>query len=223
MHNLNKHESEGQTLFDSVPILEYAGTFSAQKPSETPTRLVSSHLNFALLEDYVVKQNIKTIHVRRDPRDVLVSWYHFYQINKALGPFEGSWNDFYELFMKKELLYGDVIDHVNGWLSEAHHSNILYISYEEMKGNLNGVIGRLASFCNLTVTEEQINYVAEKSTFKGMSIDNKVNGETFAKRGLYNFEKGKFMRKGVIGDWKNYFTEEQIEHMEERLKEKSQV
>ena len=221
LHNLDNDDFGGKSLSEHVPILEYAGSYTPHTPSDKPTRLVSSHLNFDLLKNYVVEQNIKTIHVRRDPRDVIVSLYHFYQINKALGPFEGAWDEFYELFKKKELLYSDVIDHVNGWLNEAQRSNILYISYEEMKNDLKGVIGKVATFCNLEVTKEQIDHVAEKSTFNKMSSNGNVNGDKLVKIGLFDSEKGKFMRKGVVGDWKGYFTEEQVKHMEERLKEMS--
>ena len=217
MHNLDQDDSGGESLNGDVPILEFAGAFEPNKPSDKHTRLVSSHLNFDLLKKYVVEQSIKTIHVRRDPRDVLVSLYHFYQINKSLGPFEGTWDEFYELFKKKELLYGDVIAHLNGWLSEVHRSNILYISYEEMKNNLKRVIGKVATFCNLEVTKEQIDHVAEKSTFEEMSANSTTNGDILVKIGVFDSEKGKFMRKGIVGDWKEYFTEEQVEHMEERL------
>ena len=223
LHNLDKDDLGGKSLTDHIPLLEYAGTFSPDKPSDDPTRLASSHLNFDLLKDYVVEQNMKTIHVRRDPRDVIVSYYHFYLIIKSLGPFEGTWDEFYELFKKKELLYSDVIDHVNGWLNEAQRSNILYISYEEMKNDLKGVIGKVATFCSLEVTKEQIDHVAEKSTFKEMSANSTINGDRLVKIGMLDSEKGKFMRKGVVGDWKGYFTEEQGKHMEERLKEMSAI
>ena len=115
-----------------------------------------------------------------------------------------------------------MIEHVNGWLSEAHRDNILYISYEEMKEDIKGVIGKVATFCSLEVTKEQIENVSEKSTFKEMSTNSTINGDRLVKLGLLDSKKGKFLRKGVVGDWKGYFTEEQVEHMEERLKEMSE-
>ena len=217
LHNPGEFDLGGKQFYEVVPMIELRETYLFSDPSENPPSVLGSHLNYDLLKDYVVKQKVKTIHIRRDPRDVLVSFFNFYRMNIFFGPFEGSWDDFYDLYKNKELLCGDIIDHMNAWCKEKQHSNILYISYEDMKDDLKSVIAKIATFCDVEVTEEQINCIAENSSFEKMNDNYSVNGQLANEKGIFDFTKAKFMRKGIVGDWKEYFNEQQIEHMSERL------
>ena len=218
LHNLDDLPFGGQGFYECIPGLEFESIDPMSRFSSTP-QLLCSHLTFDLLKDHVINQKVKMIHIRRDPRDILVSYYYFYKITNSMGPYKGTWNDFYELFVQNELLYGDVIEHVNGWCKQIHHDNILYITYEEMKNNLKEIIGKVAMFCNIKVTKEQIDYVADNSSFQKMRSNYNVNGVRLAEMGMFDFEKGQFLRKGVSGDWKEHFNDKQIQHMDRRLKE----
>ena len=57
------------------------------------------------------KQVAKYIYVYRNPKDVLVSYYHFYC---TFLPCDVSWDVFFE-HRDPEGIYGNLLDHVKGW------------------------------------------------------------------------------------------------------------
>ena len=58
----------------------------------------------------------------------------------------------------------------------------------------------IANFLNKPLSDDLINLIAEQCTFNGMM----KNKPSYLLRGK---EDGpKLLRKGVVGDWKNYFT-----------------
>ena len=74
----------------------------------------------------------------------------------------------------------------------------------------------IADFLNKPLSDELLNRIAEQCTFKGMS----ENAESFL---LGRKEDGRgLLRKGVIGDWKNYFTPEHNERFEKEVLAKLQ-
>jgi len=71
----------------------------------------------------------------------------------------------------------------------------------------------IAEFVNKPLSDKLINRIAQQCTFKEM-----VNNETSY---LFPNEKSpRYLRKGVVGDWKNYFTPEQNERFEKEVLEK---
>ena len=72
----------------------------------------------------------------------------------------------------------------------------------------------IAEFLNKPLSDELINRIAEQCTFKGMT-------KGVATYKLTEREEGtSLLRKGVVGDWKNYFTPEQNDRFEKEVLEK---
>ena len=69
----------------------------------------------------------------------------------------------------------------------------------------------IAEFLNKPLSDELINRIAEQCTFKGMT----KNAESFKLSEKEN--SAILLRKGVIGDWKTYFTPEQNERFEREV------
>ena len=68
----------------------------------------------------------------------------------------------------------------------------------------------IAEFLNRPLSDELINRIAKQCTFKGMTKNEagyKLPGE----------DSSGLLRKGVVGDWKNYFTPEQDERFEKEV------
>ena len=70
----------------------------------------------------------------------------------------------------------------------------------------------IAEFLDKPLSDEVINRIAEQCTFQGM----KKNETSYA---YPNKEEKhmRFLRKGVVGDWKNYFTPELNERFEKEV------
>lgn len=102
---------------------------------------------------------------------------------------------------------------VSNIYTHAAASNILIVSYESMKKNLPQAVKTIADFLGYRLSPETISKIADQTTFKAMKKNPAGNGEYYDK---YRREKSSpFMRKGVVGDWRNYFTEEQSARMDE--------
>ena len=118
--------------------------------------------------------------------------------------YTGSFHDYLHLFRTGQVHFGSWFEHVNGWYSYAqdHPNNVLLLRYEEMKQNLKYQVKRIAAFLDLSVSEALVDEVCAKSTFKAMQNNSLANGEWIPQ--VEN--KPKHLRKGMVGDWKNYFT-----------------
>ena len=91
-------------------------------------------------------------------------------------------------------------------------------SYEEMKADLRGSVEKLAAFLGHDLDKETVESIAKQCTFSAMQKNDAVNKSYTDK-----FRKetdARFMRKGVVGDWRNHFTEEQSARMDMLVAEK---
>ena len=67
-------------------------------------------------------------------------------MNASLGKFHGTWDEFYGLFQKNSLAYGDWFDYTNGYWKLRSKSNVFIVKYEEMIEDLQGFVEKLARF-----------------------------------------------------------------------------
>ena len=176
-------------------------------------RLVKTHLYYHFFEKSLKSAKPKIIVVFRNPKDCLVSYYHFYKGNKVFGEFEGDFNDFFELYKHKRIVHGDFFDFSLSWWDHKDEDNVMFTSYEEMKKNVHDVIRKVASFLEKNITDELVNEIAVHTMFDNMKVNPMTNHADSKTMQM------SFMRKGQVGDWKNYFTTEQSELVEGRAKE----
>ena len=86
-----------------------------------------------------------------------------------------------------------------------------FLWFEQMKKDLKPVIKELASFLDYKITDEQILQIdgfLEFSAYRKFRSEYPVKSEG----------PKKFFRKGQVGDWKNHFTDEELEAWEAWIK-----
>lgn len=89
------------------------------------------------------------------------------------------------------------------------------LRFEDMKKDQASSVRKVAKFLGKDISDEQVEVLVEHLSFKKTKEDTAVNKERM--RGRYLPGKGTFMRKGHVGDWKNYFTDEMNKRMDEAI------
>lgn len=208
-----------------IPYLEYAkDDYNCSTKEELDKFYVESpfprvfklHLPYHRMPLGDRKIKPKFIYVIRTPKDVAVSYYFHY---KGLGTykFNRSWDEFFEMFFEGKVVDGSWFDHVIGWWGHRDDPNILFLKYEDMKKNLFGAVEKVAKFLGKELSTEVIERIANQTTFRSMSEKNVTYIPASATTQGTNM---KFLRKGEVGDWRNYFTDEQNRRFDDLYEKK---
>ena len=202
-----------------VPYIEFGMAVDSAMSKASP-RLLASHLPYQHLSHYVTDKKVKMIHVRREIKDTLTSYYHFHQTNPFLHHYAGTFEDFFAMFKDKELIYGDPLTYNEEWLKASKLDYILCLSYEEMKGDLQSVIRNIAAFLNISITDDIVERITQAVAMDKMKTNTYTNmANVYEDHGMKDFNINKFYRKGIVGDWKGHFNSEQLAYIENRIKE----
>ena len=172
-------------------------------------RFIKTHLHYHMLPESVFNSGAKVLYVSRDPRDACVSYYHFFRMTK-IEQYRGTFAEFRDSFTRDAVLYGPYREHVKGYLE--HSDTVLCLTYEQMHQDRASVVRKVAEFLDVALTDADVDNIVENTSFEVMKRNPDTNFQQWVKNGMFpQPDEGTFMRKGVVGDWKNYFTEEESE------------
>ena len=183
-----------------------------------PPRVMKTHLPLQLFQGMLQKYpDVKIVQTIRNPKDTLVSMFHHLRGEMNLGGFQGTWDQFFEeLVKKKRLPWGDYFQHNVEWYTfNKNRDNSLILKYEDMKKDHRGHVIKIAKFMGCDLSDKVIDIIVTKTTTKDMS--QAIN--PLIQAGGWDVEKSTFIRKGVVGDWINYFSKEQSEYVDAKTKE----
>ncbi|ETE63553.1 Amine sulfotransferase, partial [Ophiophagus hannah] len=131
LHEGHRDGTENTTLIDRAPWLE-CNIFHIDFSTRPSPRLFTSHLPYYLVPKGLQNKRGKIIYVFRNPKDVLVSTYHFTKITPVRET-PKDFDTFLEWFLSGKVPSNLWLDHVEGWYAHKSDFNILFLSYEEMK------------------------------------------------------------------------------------------
>ncbi|KFM63402.1 Estrogen sulfotransferase, testis isoform, partial [Stegodyphus mimosarum] len=221
LHNRGRPAEDHGKVLSAIPFVEQDGFPNGDRPYLA----LKYHLPFRLIP---YSNKAKYIYVARNPKDACVSYYHFL---KPLPRYHiKSFDEFFEAFLSGQIPYGHIIDHIQEWYEKRNLPNVFFTTYESLSNKTEETILDIAEFLGFhELPENIIQDVVNHSSFKFMK--NLVDGD-FMKQYLrsstgYNGNENRclsgdleprMMRKGVTGDWKNYFSEEQSKRMDECIR-----
>ncbi|KAM6161580.1 sulfotransferase 6B1-like [Erethizon dorsatum] len=183
-------------------------------------RVIPTHLSYDLLPANIKQKQCKIIYIIRNPKDTAVSLFHYYRDNPNLPHIE-TWAAFLELFLKGEVVYGSWFDHILSWEEHRNDKNILIIFYEEMKKDFSKSLKKITTFLGINVKDSEINKIAQKTSFSEMKNNSvKENYDLNHTICALTSDRNLVFRKGVVGDWINYFTSKQKRAFDEVFTEK---
>ncbi|XP_037074426.1 sulfotransferase family cytosolic 1B member 1-like [Pollicipes pollicipes] len=170
-------------------------------------RLIKTHLTYDLLPPSVHTSGTKVLYVTRDPRDVCVSYYHCTRMVNY-EKYRGTFPELRDRFVRGEVMHAPYREHVQGYL--RHADTVLCVTYEQLHADRAAVVRRVATFLGRPATDDQVESIVSHTSFGAMKENPGTNFRHWEKKGLVTAgQEGTFMRKGQVGDWRNYFTEEE--------------
>ncbi|XP_036057303.1 sulfotransferase family cytosolic 1B member 1 [Onychomys torridus] len=191
----------------TIPELRMSGV-EYLKTTPSP-RIIKTHLPTGLLPKSFWENKCKMIYLARNAKDVAVSYYHFDLMN-SVQPFPGTWEEYLEKFLAGNVAYGSWFSHVKNWWEKKTEHPLLFLYYEDLKQNPKEEIKKIANFLGKTLDKETLDRIIHHTSFEMMK-DNPLVNYTHVPPSMMDHSKSPFMRKGVVGDWKNYFTVAQNE------------
>nr|XP_044995385.1 sulfotransferase 1C2 [Jaculus jaculus]XP_044995387.1 sulfotransferase 1C2 [Jaculus jaculus] len=183
-------------------------------------RVIPTHLSYDMLPVTIKQRQCKIIYIVRNPKDTAVSLFHYYRDNPNLPSVE-TWAAFLELFLKGEVVYGSWFDHVLTWEEHKNDKNILFIFYEDMKKDFTKSLKKITAFLGISMNETEVNKIAWRTSFNEMKNNAaKENCDPNHTICALTSNRNLVFRKGVVGDWINYFTPKQKRVFDEVFTEK---
>ncbi|MEM7117156.1 MAG: sulfotransferase domain-containing protein [Chloroflexota bacterium] len=152
-----------------TPIAPLSDTSMAER-SPTGLRVIKSHL-----EDEYVPYSKEAVYISvvRDPKDVVVSTFHFENgfFERMVGG--GVPLDAYvEAFLAKGFIYANWADHVASWWRLREYENVLLLSFEAIKEEPERAIRAIAELMGVELSSDQLAKVVHKSSYAYMKANN---------------------------------------------------
>lgn len=167
----------------------------------------------------------------RDPRDVAVSQFFQWQFrmrpNKKFindYPAHGSDIDTWQFVLDKEAGVPRIVDYFNGWAEAIGQlKDVLVVRYEDMRTDPAEVLASIMAFTGTDITSEQVQEAVDFAAYENMK---KMEEDKFfkgsgarVKPGDKNNPQSFKVRKAKVGGYRDYFTDEQCEQLQELVNE----
>ncbi|KAI3807634.1 hypothetical protein L1987_23566 [Smallanthus sonchifolius] len=156
-------------------------------------RLFATHFPHKLLPSSITdpSSGCKFVYVCRDPKDVLVSMWHFLHNlrPKELPPL--SFDQVFERFCEGVTVYGSYWDHVLGFWEATFESpdKILFFKYEEIKRDPEAHVKKLAEFMGVPISVQEEEDGMVKKIVEFCSLEH-LKGLEINKTGTYRANNG---------------------------------
>merc|ERR1711892_904888 len=112
-------------------------------------------------------------------------------------------------------LYGSYWHHLHGGWKLRNEKNLKFIWYEDMKKDTKGIIEELCEFLEHPLSEEKVDELVDH-----VHVDN-MRKNPWVSPPKSKHVRMDFIRKGKVGDSKNYFTPEKAKEWNEWIEEKT--
>jgi hypothetical protein len=201
-----------RTLRDCLQWVASSFTYPRSKEeleALPPPRIFKSHMPYSMAVGGNPADNpCRYIYIARNPKDVVVSYYHFERDKSWAGEYSGSWEHWLEMFLAGRVQRGDWFDHVLSWWERRDAENIFFLKYEDLRGDFAAQVTKIAKFLGYPLSAELLSKIEEKTSFQRMRRDRFSD--------MHEIEELRdFFRSGKVGSWRDQFTVAQSDSFDE--------
>ncbi len=184
-----------------------AGIFKSSSYNKYPAGNIITplYIHYDYFEKLIKSKDYRAFFVIRDPRDIVVSWYFSTKNSHGKDGFIDKHIDaLQKLSLEDGLLYSikaltdfGLYEAMESWLNNANPENEKIVKFEDFTGS------------------NQLLHWQELLKFLGVSLPHGLMEQLLNEFGFSYWANGRdpgeeeeksHMRKGVSGDWQNYFT-----------------
>lgn len=203
---------------------EITHNISLEDFHKIPFRIIKTHASYHTLlgKDQLFFNKNKIVIVTRNPLDAAVSGYYHYnnirnyahkKINHSEIEQHIGFNSWSLMWLQGKVAFGSWFDWTHDWYNAyMEQTNIHWIFYEHLKNNTMEELIRLNQFLEFNLSLEELKTIEQMTTFETMKKQ--------AESTVYDeLNSDVHFRKGVVGDWKHYFTEEIADMYKTKLRD----
>ncbi|CAN1220556.1 Cytosolic sulfotransferase 5 [Linum perenne] len=228
-HCILFRDDEEEDMLTKVNPHSCAPSFEIRVYAEDPSfrltdidqrRLFHTHLPYSHLPSSIKShaRNCKLIYIARDPKDTLISQWHFF--NKILTPI--TLEDAAEIFCNGTYTFGPYWDHVLEYWGASQRSpeKVMFIKYEDLRRDPKPQVRKLASFLGKPFGGEEEDDVEVEKVIWRSSFD-RLKGLDANKTGMIYpvlsplLTSDLYFRRGEVGDWRNHLTPEMAKRIDD--------
>ncbi|XP_051121458.1 cytosolic sulfotransferase 12-like [Andrographis paniculata] len=183
-------------------------------------RLLHTHLPYSLLPDSVKtsSSSTKIVYLARNPKDTLISMWHFFNSILRPIPLEKA----VDFFCSGVHHYGSFFDHVAEYWIESRRrpEKILFVKYEELKSNPTAEVMKMAEFMGKALgSEDEVEKILWRCSLERLrNLEVNKNGSV-----ITCVPNRCYFRKGEVENWKDYLTPEMAERIDQITRHKLEV
>ncbi|XP_052867047.1 luciferin sulfotransferase-like [Anopheles cruzii] len=218
-NDLNFEAARAESLRTRYPFLEVSlihdvpgSSFERARDTRRP-RFIKTHLPVSMLPKAYWTVKPKTLHIRRNPKAVALSYYHH-----SRGIFyRGTMENFMQSFIREHHFYSPFHAHVIEYHELRGCENVMHLSYEDMKLDLPAAVGRVCRFLGKSYSEAQLEPLYRHLSFESMRENRACNYEDPDNP---RDQDNRFIRKGQVDSWKEELPKELVEALDRWTLEK---
>ncbi|VAH32314.1 unnamed protein product [Triticum turgidum subsp. durum] len=219
-----RHPLLGSSPHDLVPFLHYV--YEKHRSAAAPLleampapRVLAVHAPLSALPASVAGSGCRVVYMCRDPKDALVSLWHYLRKANRPGATAASLEELLAAFCDGVSPFGPAWEHVAEYWREslARPEQVMFLRYEHVKEDTVGSVKRLAEFlgCPFTAEEAAGGVPEAVAALCGIERMRSVEANRTGEYGVHwKFSNSAFFRNGEVGDWKQHMTAEMAQRID---------
>lgn len=175
-------------------------------------KILSTHIPYQIIGDVLNSSDCKIVYITRNPKDALVSLWHFLQKSRSVEDDPWDLATAVDQFCQGIVPFGPYYEHVLAYREESvtRPEKVMLITFEELKEDPKKRVLEIGEFLGCPFEgEEAADEIVNNCSFENLS-NLEVNKSTELPPSGFPLPYNSFFRKGEVGDHGNYLDEEMI-------------